>query len=42
MNARNTARAYRWVARSVHWTVAVRLLAATGLGVSPGRHPQGH
>ena len=41
MNASNTARAYGWVARFFHWTVAVLILAAIALGLYAGGLPQG-
>jgi len=41
MNASNTARAYGWVARFFHWTVAALILAAIALGLYAGSLPKG-
>lgn len=41
MNAANTTRAYGWAARVFHWTVAVLILAALGLGLYADSLPQG-
>ena len=41
MQASNTSRAYGWVARFFHWTVAVLILAAIGLGLYAGSLPRG-
>lgn len=41
MQASNTPRAYGWVARFFHWTVAVLILAAIGLGLYAGSLPRG-
>jgi len=41
MRAGNTARAYGWVARLFHWTVAVLILAAMALGLYAGSLPEG-
>lgn len=41
MSARNTTRAYGWAARIFHWTVAVLILIALGLGLYAGNLPRG-
>ena len=41
MNAANTTRAYGWAARVFHWTVAVLILAALGLGLYASNLPRG-
>lgn len=41
MQASNTSRAYGWVARFFHWTVAVLILSAIGLGLYAGNLPRG-
>ncbi|QRZ14891.1 cytochrome b/b6 domain-containing protein [Paracoccus methylovorus] len=41
MKAVNTPRAYGWVARFFHWTVAVLILAAIAIGLYAGGLPQG-
>ena len=41
MNAGNTARAYGWMARLFHWSVAVLILAAIALGLYADALPRG-
>lgn len=41
MKATNSAHSYGWVARLFHWTVAVLILAAIGLGLYAGSLPMG-
>ena len=41
MNAQNTTRAYGWAARAFHWTVAVLILTALGLGLYADSLPRG-
>lgn len=41
MKASNTTRAYGWAARVFHWTVAVLILAALGLGLYASNLPRG-
>ncbi|WJS85514.1 cytochrome b/b6 domain-containing protein [Paracoccus sp. TOH] len=41
MKASNTARAYGWVARMFHWTVAVLILAAIAIGLYADTLPEG-
>ncbi len=41
MKATNSARAYGWAARLFHWSVAVLILAAIGLGLYAGSLPAG-
>ena len=41
MKASNTARAYGWVARMFHWTVAVLILAAIAIGLYADNLPEG-
>lgn len=41
MKASNTARAYGWVARFFHWTVAVLILAAIAVGLYADNLPEG-
>ncbi|MTH36354.1 cytochrome B [Paracoccus limosus] len=41
MKASNTARAYGGVARLFHWTIALLILAAIGLGLYAGSLPRG-
>ena len=38
---RNTTRAYGWAARAFHWTVAVLILTALGLGLYADSLPRG-
>ncbi|MTH77418.1 cytochrome b/b6 domain-containing protein [Paracoccus aestuariivivens] len=41
MTAANTARSYGWVARLFHWSIAVLILTAIGLGLYAGSMPRG-
>ena len=41
MSPMNTTRAYGWAARAFHWTVAVLILVALGLGLYAGSLPSG-
>lgn len=41
MQASNSARAYGWVARLFHWSIALLILAAIGLGLYAGSLPRG-
>lgn len=41
MQASNTARAYGWVARLFHWSIALLILAAIGLGLYANSLPRG-
>ena len=41
MTASNSPRAYGWVARLFHWSVALLILAAIGLGLYAGSLPSG-
>lgn len=41
MSPMNTTRAYGWAARAFHWTVAVLILAALGLGLYADNLPRG-
>ncbi|KRW93182.1 cytochrome b/b6 domain-containing protein [Paracoccus sp. MKU1] len=41
MKASNTPRAYGWVARMFHWTVAVLILAAIAIGLYADNLPEG-
>ena len=41
MSPMNTTRAYGWAARAFHWTVAVLILIALGLGLYADSLPRG-
>lgn len=41
MKARNDLRAYGWVARLFHWSIAALIFAAIGLGLYAGNLPRG-
>ena len=41
MQASNSARAYGWVARLFHWSIALLILAAIGLGLYANNLPRG-